>query len=133
MPLVQPGQGGNVGTAITEFGIETSNCLGSVVGSHNGAVVSASNRVLDNHPFPGLDVPLVEITDLGPRRFDSRNHGVGRRLNIDPQCLVRLDEIINCFHGVRFIRLFAIWQPDRDELVVLVRCFLPQLFHGQLT
>ena len=52
---------------------------------------------------------------------------------IDPQCLVRLDEIINCFHGVRFIRLFAIWQPDRDELVVLVRCFLSQLFHGQLT
>ena len=124
--LVQTGQRCDVAGTVAEFGEESHQGFGRMIGADHEAACCAGHRVLSNHALPCLDIAQDEVFlfRVGKRlaaRFCSRQHCVTGRLDVDGEHLVRCYRL----HGILrilLILLYAIGQTYSDEL-----CFMAAL------
>lgn len=131
LTLVQPVQGKDVGTPVTELREEAGHGLGAMIRAEHQQVPLAGQRVLRHHPHPGLDVALVEIGNVAPGgRLEGSLQSVDGFCDIERQRAAGSNEV----HGrlrVVGVGLDAVGQPHRDE--VRVRPVLAQTVDGELS
>lgn len=65
LPLDQAGDRGEIAGAVAELGEEAYHRLGGMVGTDHQPAAGIGDRVLGDHPQPGLDVAEDEILPCG--------------------------------------------------------------------
>lgn len=138
LALRETGQGGHVRAAVAELRVEAGHGLGGVVGADDEQPPLARERVLGDHPLPGLDVALVEVGQAvhTERGRDVRRRGVGGGADVHAHGAVRGDEPEGGLRVV-LVGLLPVGQAHGDELHV-ARVRVPgvggaaQLLDGEL-